>query len=135
MGIPDTGRGVRLIRLDAHDWEDALGWGLRPFEAAGSDVGHVGDVHVVSLLPGAVRGNHRHPNVTVWVLLLGAPVTVAWRNPDGTEERVRAEGEEPLLLELPPGTSHAMRAEGTAPAYLVSWADGVPETETVAPLL
>ncbi len=135
MGIPEAPRGVRLIRLDAHAWGDARGWGLRPFEAAGSDVGRVGDVHVVSLLPGAVRGNHRHPNVTEWLLILGAPVTVAWRTPDGTEERVRADGEEPFLLELPPGTPHALLAEGPASAYLVSWADGVPDTESVPPLL
>ena len=95
----------------------------------------VGDVHVVSLLPGAVRGNHRHPNATEWLLVLGAPVTVAWRQPDGTEERVTAEGDEPLLLELPPGTPHALRGEGPATTYLLSWADGVPETEPVSPLL
>ncbi|MHB1193214.1 MAG: hypothetical protein ACYC6F_09225 [Longimicrobiales bacterium] len=106
METPDAGRGVRLIRLDAHAWADARGWGLRPFEAVGSGVGRVGDVHVVSLLPGAVRGNHLHPNVTEWLLVLGAPVTVAWRSPEG------------------PGS-----------AYLVSWADGVPESEQVPPLL
>lgn len=135
MGTPDAGGGVRLIRLDAHAWADARGWGLRPFQAAGSDVGRVGDVHVVSLLPGAVRGNHRHPNVTEWLLILGSPVTVAWRTPDGAEERLNVEGEEPLLLVLPPGTPHALRGEGPGAAYLVSWADGVPETEPVPPLL
>ncbi len=95
----------------------------------------VGDVHVVSLEPGAVRGNHRHPNVIEWLLVLGAPVTVAWRDLDGAEKRLRVEGDEPVLLELPPGTPHAVRGEGPGPGYLVSWADGVPETEEVPALL
>lgn len=99
---------------------------------AGPDVG---DVHAASIRPGAVRGNHRHPNVTEWALVFGAPLTVAWRDPDGGEGRVRTEGDEPLLLELPPGTAHAMRGEGPGTSYLVSWADGVPETEPVPPLL
>ena len=62
-------------------------------------------------------------------------VTVAWRGADGSEKRLRVEGDEPVLLELPPGTPHAARGEGPRPAYLVSWADGVPETEEVSMLL
>jgi len=92
-------------------------------------------VHLASLEPGAVRGNHRHPNVTEWLLVFGAPATVAWRAPDGAEEQVGAGAEGPVLVELPPGTPHALRGEGPGTAYLLSWADGEPETEKVAPLL
>lgn len=134
-GIPDAGRRVRLIRLDAHAWADARGWGLRPFEAAGSEVSRVGDVHIVSLVPGAVRGNHAHPNVTEWLLIVAGPVTVAWREDDGDEKRLRIDGDAPVMLELPPGTPHALRGEGPGTAYFVSWADGVPETEAVPPLV
>jgi len=95
------------------------------------DPARLGDVHVVSVAPGAVRGNHRHPNVTEWMLVFGAPFTLAWRGDEGGVERLTRGGEEAVLVEIPPGVVHTVRCDGPGTAYLVSWADGTPETEWV----
>jgi len=126
---------VRLVPLEGLSWSDARGWGLRPLEAAGVDVTRLGDVHVVSIAPGAVRGNHRHPNVTEWMLLFGAPFTLAWREEGGAARSVSLPGDEPFLAEIPPGVVHTVRGDGPGSAFLVAWADGTPETEWVDPLL
>lgn len=126
---------MRFLPFDGASWSDARGWGLRPVEKSGLPYGGVGDVHVVSLEPGAVRGNHHHPGVTEWMLVFGAPVTLAWRDPDGAVRTVRVDGPEPVFAEVAPGVPHALRCEGPGTAYLVSWADGPPTTERGEPLL
>lgn len=126
---------MRLIPLEGLSWSDERGWGLRPLQAAGVETTRVVDVHVVSIAPGAVRGNHRHPNVTEWMLLFGAPSTLAWREEGGAARSVSLRGDQPFLAEIPPGVVHAVRGDGPGTAFLVAWADGVPATEWEDPLL
>ncbi|MEQ8329486.1 MAG: hypothetical protein RH859_03390 [Longimicrobiales bacterium] len=118
-----------------HLWGDARGWGLRPLEAAGVAPERLAEMHVVSVEPGAVRGNHRHPATTEWMLVFGAPADVASRTPDGPVEVERVDGGAPALLEFGPGVAHAVRGCGPGVTYLVCWADGTPETDRVEPLL
>ena len=116
---------MRFIPLDGLVWSDERGWGLRPLEAAGIVPEDVGEARVVSVKPGAVRGNHR----------FGAPVTLAWRAEGDEAQSVVVDGGTPVLAEFPPGVAHTIRGEGPGTAFLVSWADGVPTTERVPPLL
>ncbi len=137
MSLPDPAPdapGVRLLPLGDALWGDERGWGARPFAAAGPPAAGVGGVHLVSLEPGAVRGNHRHPGTTEWLLLFGGPVTLAWRSGAG-EGRRRFPGDRPVLVEIEPDVHHAVRGDATHPVHLFSWADGDPETHRVEPLL
>lgn len=126
---------MRLIPLDGFAWSDARGWGTLPLKAAGVDVGRVAELHVVSVEPGAVRGDHLHPNVTEWLLLFGARLTFAWREEGGPVDSITVSGHEPVLAEIPPGVAHTVRCDGPGTAFLFSWADGEPETRRVEPLL
>lgn len=124
-----------MIPLEGRSWRDARGWGVRPLDAASLGPDALGDLHVVSLVPGAVRGNHLHPGVTEWMLLFGAPVTLAWLPPGAEPASLRLELGEPVLVEIPAGVGHALRGEGPGETFLVSWADGAPTTERTPPLL
>lgn len=119
---------MKFLPLDGYSWEDVRGWGVRALEASGVAPGGVGEMHVASLEPGAVRGNHVHPNVTEWIIVFGGPTTLAWRPRDGAVERIQLPGPGPTLVELAPGEAHAVRCDGEHTAFLASWADGVPET-------
>lgn len=115
---------VRIVEGAGAGWADARGWGLRPHEALGRGAADARECHVVSLRPGAARGNHLHPVGTEWMLLMGGPVEVAWREPG--ESRVRSERFDgrPVLVEIPPGTAHAVRSlarEGES--FLVAFSD------------
>lgn len=115
---------MRRIDLTERSWADERGWGLRPLEAAGVSPERLGDVHVVSMTPGAVRGNHAHPRGTEWILLCGGPVRMAWRHA-GEASTVTDEvpGDAPVLFEIPPGTAHAIRNTSGHMVHLVAWND------------
>ena len=130
---------MRRIDLSERSWSDERGWGLRPLEAAGVPPERLGDVHVVSLTPGAVRGNHAHPRGTEWILLCGGPVEVAWRGGEGSapSETRQVGGDHPVLYEIPPGTAHAFRNASQGVVHLVVWNDEVdpPTVPAEPPLL
>lgn len=111
-------------------WSDERGWALRPTDLAGLAPEGVRALHVVSVEPGAVRGNHRHPHTTEWMLVFGGAAEIATRIGDGSVERTTVEGG-PRTLVFPPGVAHAVRGCGAGPAFLVCWSDGEPETERV----
>lgn len=111
---------MRVIELADAVWADQRGWGLRPLEAAGLAPDALGELHVVSMNPGAIRGNHLHERGTEWLLLCGGPVRVSWRPADRSEDRTRDfPGDEPVLLEFPAGVAHALRNDSGAVVHLI----------------
>jgi oxalate decarboxylase/phosphoglucose isomerase-like protein (cupin superfamily) len=102
---------LRRVHLNNKSWRDQRGWGLTPLEAAGLPVGAtVGDLHAVSLKPGAVRGNHLHPDSTEWFLLCGGPAEIAWQEGDQPTRQETVQPDDiPALYEVPPGIAHAIR--------------------------
>ncbi len=118
---------LRRVQLKNHTWRDARGWGLTPLEAAGiGGVAFPGHLHVVSLKPGAVRGNHSHPDATEWFLICGGPAEIAWQT--GTEP-IRREGvsaaETPALYEVPPGVAHAIRNGSQREIIVLAFSDAL----------
>ena len=86
--------GVRVHDLGGRLWSDERGWGARPLEAAGLAGCPPGELHVVSLRPGAVRGNHYH-DATEWLLVSEGTVEIRSRAGDSgaVESRVLAHGD------------------------------------------
>ena len=127
---------LRPLDLTELSWGDERGWGLRPLDALPLDVDDVGDLHVVSLRPGAVRGNHVHERGTEWLLVCGGPVVAAWREERGPVGRLEIPGEAPCLLEIPAGTPHAVKNVSERVLHLVAINDREDApTEPVEPLL
>ena len=115
---------VRIVDGEAAGWCDPRGWGLRPLAALGRGVGDARECHVVSLRPGAVRGNHLHPRGTEWMLLFGGPVELAWREPGEAEVHRRRFDGRPVLVEIPAGIAHAVRGEADdGESFLVAFSD------------
>lgn len=101
--------GVRRIALGERGWRDHRGWGAAPLLAAGLDSGPA-DLHVVSLKPAAVRGNHLHPSSTEWMLVCDGPVEVVWRADVALPPQRELVGpDDPTLFVIPPGCEHAVR--------------------------
>lgn len=115
---------------------DERGWALSPGRLLRGGMDEVAELHVVSLRPGAVRGNHRHPDGTEWLLVVGGRAAVAWRDPAGVEHRDDVSGSEPALYRFAPGVDHAVRCEDDREIFVVAGSDVPrPTTRDAEPLL
>ena len=121
---------VKRITIEDTMWGDERGWGLNPFSACHFIPEGPCDIHVVSLTPGAIRGNHSHTNGTEWMLICGGPARFVSRSiTEETVHAMMADGRMPLLMEIPAHVEHAVRNESTEDIYLVVFSDvSAPET-------
>jgi uncharacterized RmlC-like cupin family protein len=122
---------VKRIKAQGTAWEDARGWGMNPLETANIATESLGDLHVVSIKPGCVRGNHCHPNAREWILVFGGPARFAWRHgADGDTQEDIVDGESPAFFEIPAGVGHAVMNASNRDIYLISMSNALtPETE------
>jgi dTDP-4-dehydrorhamnose 3,5-epimerase-like enzyme len=124
---------VRRTELKEHS--DERGWVVDPMVPPFPGV-PLGQVHVASLEPGAVRGNHMHPDVTEYVFTWGGPVDVVWQPEGGELAREEVRSGDLSVFEIPPGVRHAVMNVGEERVYLIAYylggAEGQwPETERV----
>lgn len=127
---------MKVIELGEGVWGDARGWGLDPYRTSGIVPGAEVSCHVVSMNPGAVRGNHLHPDALEWMIVFGAPCTLAGQLPGEAPVELRIEGDRPVMVQFEAGEVHAVRGEGPGVTFLVAFNDQpAPTTERVDPIL
>ena len=125
---------LRVHPLESLIWSDERGWGVRPLEAAGLAGQALGDLHVVSLEPGKVRGNHHH-NGSEWLLLTEGTIEVRSRASEDEEVRLQVlSGGRPFLLEIPAGVHHSFKNVGDRTVYLIAFSDMRRMSTTKSPL-
>lgn len=85
----------------------------------------VKDVHVTSLAPGSVRGNHFHPvKSEILVVVHLDRWSLHWDSgPDTTIHRQEIEGSGCTVVEIPPNCSHAIRNEGHCDLVILGLSD------------
>jgi len=108
--------------------QDERGWVTNPIvpPPAGSALGHV---HIASLAPGAVRGNHVHPESGEYVLVWGGRAEMTWDDSElGLVSEETAEGEL-VVYEIPPGVAHAVKNVGERDVYLIAYYFGASDKE------
>jgi oxalate decarboxylase/phosphoglucose isomerase-like protein (cupin superfamily) len=129
-------RRVEKIEFGKHIWGDDRGWGANPMAPMGMPFGALGDLHVVSIKPGKVRGNHYHPESTEWVLIFGGEARLIWRDlDDKTAHETIVAGSETTLYRIPPKIEHAVINEDSHDIYLISFSDTQKRGTVRAPLL
>jgi len=112
------------------------GWGINPLQIAGIGNEPAGGLHLVSIRPGASRGNHVHANATEWILVFGGPGRLTWRSPaDGSLRESAVNGESPVLYEIPPRVEHVITNTSERDIYaLVFYDHPAPESVPTGPL-
>lgn len=115
---------VERIELPEPTVSDERGWRITPLEAADVVGASLGDLHVVSLRPGIIRGNHYHANDTEWLLIWGGPAELAWRSrgEDSIQKTVVGETE-PALFKIPRNVEHAVLNICQGDIYVLSFND------------
>jgi dTDP-4-dehydrorhamnose 3,5-epimerase-like enzyme len=126
----DELRIVELSRI-----ADERGLGVSVLTAPLKWVQPVQDLHIASIRPGMVRGNHFHTSKheAIAVAATGA-WSLHWDTGVGTEPAQRMfTGDQAVLVEVPPRWAHAVRNEGDADLWIVAISDRPYEAaETVA---
>jgi dTDP-4-dehydrorhamnose 3,5-epimerase-like enzyme len=86
------------------------------------------DVHVTTLVPGAVRGNHFHRARRELLIVVHQGAWSAHWDEGGEATPVHSrvfEGRGAVLIEVPPMVSHAVRNDGSAVLQITGLSDGV----------
>jgi len=100
-------------------YQDDRGWCIRPISDDDIEKGIISDIHMVSMKPGAIRGNHYHVNKTENIFIMGSTcrMLVVDNNTKEKEEKI-IENNEKTLLVIPPDVTHAIENIGNEVSYL-----------------
>jgi oxalate decarboxylase/phosphoglucose isomerase-like protein (cupin superfamily) len=91
----------------------------------------LGDLHLSTIVPGAVRGNHYHlQRRELLAIMATEPWSLHWDSGEGTPVQSRTfDGRRAVLVTIPIGSSHAVRNDGTATLHLFGLTDGPYEAD------
>ena len=82
-----------------------------------------GHLHLVSMEPGAVRGNHYHQTLKEWLFAFGGQYSFHWKA-GGNISRRLIPADKMVVIEIPPGITHTIRNESKETMYLLAYQDG-----------
>jgi len=88
-------------------------------------VGRIDEIHVATILPGAIRGNHYHgAKKEATVLLFSDTCRLAWKTLDAEEPMQQDfDGKDAIIFKVQPAVVHAIKNIGRLPITLVSFSD------------
>ncbi len=100
-------------------YQDDRGWSIRPITDDDIKNGIISDIHMVSMKPGAIRGNHYHVHKTENILIIGSTcrVLVVDNSTKEKEEKI-IENSNKILLVIPPDVTHAIENIGNEVSYM-----------------
>jgi len=108
--------------VDLQDEGDVRGFSFSTPPEALAYVGRTADVHLASINPGAIRGNHYHVKTRMAIVILpGSNWSFHWDEGEGTHPQRRMfDGTRALLILVATGASHAVRNDGSAPLPMLA---------------
>ena len=115
-----------LIEFAAlRDGGDARGDSFAPENSWGGFLKGVEDFHVMTVLPGNVRGNHYHTRRReILIVMYRGCWSFHWDSGEGqSPQRREFEGRGAVLIRISPGASHAVRNDGDEELYIAALAD------------
>lgn len=109
---------IKEIEFD----QDDRGWSIRPITDEEISAGRIKDIHIVSMRPGAIRGNHYHAYKTEHIFVMGSTcrVVVMDNNTKEREEEIIEHNKKALLV-IPPHVTHAIENIGNEMSYLLCY--------------
>ena len=113
-------RGVKIERLTGH--RDPRGVVFEPLTSRMLRVGKVLNVHVATMKPGAVRGNHRHLAATEYVCFSGH-IKLVVQDRMGRQEEIQFQESECARVKIAPGIAHAFVNTGMSDTFIVCFVD------------
>jgi len=127
---------MRIIQTkEIEFYQDDRGWCIRPISDDDIKDGIVSDIHMVSMKPGAVRGNHYHVNKAENILVIGSAcrLQVVDNKTKEKEEKI-IENSNKISFVIPPDVTHAIENIGNEVSYLFCFSnvkDGLKNRDVV----
>ena len=100
-------------------YQDGRGWSIRPIADDDLKKGVISDVHMVSMKPGTIRGNHYHVHKIENILVIGSVcrLLVVDNKTKEKEEKI-IENSNKISFVIPPDVTHAIENIGNEVSYL-----------------
>ncbi len=116
-------------------YQDDRGWCIRPISDDDIKNGIISDIHMVSMKPGSIRGNHYHVNKIENIFIIGSTcrMLVVDNNTNEKEEKI-LENNEKTMFVIPPHVTHAIENIGNEVSYLFCFSrvkDGLKDRDVV----
>ncbi len=111
---------MEIIQIkEVEFYQDDRGWSLKPITDEEIATSKLSDVHIASIKPGAIRGNHYHVHKTEHILIIGSTcrVVVMDNHTKEKEEKI-IEDSGKMLLIIPSSVTHAIENIGKEMSYL-----------------
>lgn len=128
---------IQFIDLGESLRQDNRGFVYFPFQNLSETLPRIemcASCHLISILPGEMRGQHQHPDKTEWLYTFHGQGRLFWRTGDGQRRERLLSGNRTLVV-IGPGIPHTLRNDGLEPLYLLAWraalAPGPDEPDTV----
>jgi dTDP-4-dehydrorhamnose 3,5-epimerase-like enzyme len=90
---------------------DSRGQVFEPLSDGMARAGRWPNFHVATVQPGAVRGNHRHPEGTELIVMFGSDARFVYEE-QGTRRELTLNRTSALAVHIPPGVAHAIQNTG-----------------------
>jgi dTDP-4-dehydrorhamnose 3,5-epimerase-like enzyme len=113
---------IKRIDMIENAYHDKRGWVTNPLEVSGVSSKTLSNLHIASVQPGCIRGNHYHIHATEWLLIFGGAANFYWRSSEvGTIHEEEIKGSAPVLFEIPPGIEHAVLNRSEKEIFLMAF--------------
>jgi dTDP-4-dehydrorhamnose 3,5-epimerase-like enzyme len=107
---------MKIIDVEKHS--DQRGWVREIY--SGELGASLQNIHLGTMEPGAVRGNHRHDKSREWITFLHGPVKV-YLQKNSEEESFTLEPDKTIKFE--PEEAHAFENNGKNTVFFIAWRD------------
>jgi len=114
---------VKLLDLHEKIYCDERGWVTNPLEVVSLSRESLYCLHIASIKPGSIRGNHYHTNAIEWLLVCGGPAIVVWRSNDKSICNFFVDVDKPAMFEIPPQMEHAVLNTSEKDIYVLSFSN------------
>ncbi len=114
----EQGGEIETFPLDERLHRDERGWALFPWNREGAAI-DPRTIHVVETLPGAKRGNHRHPRAAEWLCPLEGEGLLLWRSSSGEIRELSLEARR-QCIRIRPDVAHAIQGAGSGPSLIIA---------------
>jgi len=111
----------REIDISPSLWTDERGWALALAKAAGRANDPLKNLHIATIAPGSIRGNHYHSDSAEWLMTFGGRAQLAFKC-DGQDKTVlEVDAANPKLFKIDRNVTHTIKNISSADIMIVAF--------------
>ncbi len=111
---------IEIIDFSLHS--DERGWAAVPFPVNDFPEKTPANIHLVSLNPGKIRGNHYHEESAEYLFCTQGILELTVADADGSNKEIMLfNNEMPFLIKIPLNVAHAVKNIGDCPVFLLCY--------------